>query len=95
MYGSLTIDECMDLWGRCGCDGRGDIARRKQRLMAGIGGSSERGATDDFGVVGSCSETPEQRACTGGECSDLFMSFNSQLLYFCPPPLENPPRYAL
>ena len=93
IYGSSTIDECMDLWKKCGCDGGNGIKRHRGLMGADGGSSSERGDVDDLGAVGSCSETPGQRACTGGACSDLFMSFNSQLLYFCPPPLESPPRY--
>ena len=53
-YGDLTIDECMDLWERCGCEG-------------------------------DCTMTSSQGECNKGACVDLYASFNSQLLFFCPP----------
>ena len=83
LYGTLTIDQCMEVWERCECEGKDVVAGR-------VSSSRKLRADDDKDsqglMVGSCGETEGQRACTKGACSDLFEIFNSQLLYFCPPP---------
>ena len=90
LFGNLTIDPCMDIWFKCGCEGKGAAAGRGPSAALSLSSRMLR-ADGEVVMVGSCGETEGQRACTQGACSDLFESFNSQLLYFCPPPGEGPP----